>query len=129
MAWQTAKRPQQRLLAKHSFPLLDLLLQLLFQMTARGFLDSPPLGCYCLLLRLALSACPWFNGMRDVRDLRSPGTGVSLVWFGVRIHGEYYRCFVILPSSFIRHSTFVLRHFTIRVHLLSAASQPRRLGR
>jgi hypothetical protein len=111
MAWQAAKRLQERLLAKLSFLLLELLLQLLFQMAARGFLDSPPLSCDCLLLRLALSACSWFNGMRDVRDLRPPGTDLSLVRFGVRIHGEYYCCVVILPSSFIRHSCFGISQF------------------
>ncbi len=121
MAWQAAKRLQQRLLAKLSFRLFELVLQLLFQMTARGFLDSPPLSCHCLLLRLALALCSWFDGVSDVRDLRSPGTDVSLVWFGVRVHGECYCCFVILPSSFIRQSTFVLRHFTIYVHLLRCA--------
>ena len=97
------------LLSCPSITLFQFFEQLLFQVPARCFLNRAPLCCYCFLLRLAFSSCPWLGHLRQVPDLRPMSADFSLFWFCVRIHENNRLRFVSRHHTFI-DSSFGFRH-------------------
>src|SRR5213593_2538398 len=95
------------LLSCPSITLFQFFEQLLFQVPARCFLNSAPLCCYCFLLRLAFSSCPWLCHLRQVPDLRPMSADFSLFWFCVRIHKKLNAAY---SQSSLRNSSFGFRH-------------------
>jgi len=71
------------------FGLVQLFEQLLFQIAARCFLIARRSAATAFLFRVAFSACPWLDGLRQVPDLRPIRANFSLLWFRVRIHQTF----------------------------------------